>query len=182
MTLTKIPPGVIWLTGITASGKTTLGEALYNGLSQKITPEKIKFLDGDKIRNKLKKGYGHTIEDRFASLKDLVQVAKSYYDHGNIVIVSTISYKREMRSYARNQMQNFMEVFLDCSIKICAQRDIKGHYKRAFAGEYETFIGVTEDYETSLEPELTITTDNKSIGECYKILFEEVNKFFNLKI
>ena len=180
MMRSELISGTIWITGITASGKTTLGNELYKRLLRQRHLKKIVFLDGDEVRKKLKKNYGHKIEDRLASLKDLVQVAKKYYDKKMIVIVSTVSFKRQMREYARRMMPHFMEVFLDCSLDVCSQRDFKGHYKRAFNGEYETFIGVTDEYELSLQPELTLRTDIKSIDECSEILFKKTIDFLNL--
>lgn len=177
MTTPKLKGGTIWITGVTASGKTTLGKVLYDRLVQQFSLEQIVFLDGDKLREKLKKNYGYTIEDRITSLKDLVQVAKKYYDQEKIVIVSTISYKKQMRKYARRKMPHFMEVYLDCSIEICSKRDYKDHYRRAFAGEYETFVGVTDEYEASDDPELILNTSTFSIKECSKLLYEQANIF-----
>lgn len=176
----KLISRTIWITGVTASGKTTLGNALYTKLLDKQYKKNIVFLDGDELRKKLKKSYGHNIQDRFASLLDLVEVAKKYYDRKMIVIVSTVSFKREMREYARSMMPHFMEVYLDCSIDVCSQRDIKGHYRRAFNGEYETFIGVTDEYELSLRPELILNTETKSIDECSEILYKKTKKFLKL--
>ena len=80
MTRHQLNSKTIWITGVTASGKTTLGGALNKRLLQEYSTEQIEFLDGDKLREQLNRGYGHTIEERFASLKDLVRVAKEHYD------------------------------------------------------------------------------------------------------
>ena len=77
-------------------------------------------------------------------------------------------------------MPHFMEVYLDCSIDVCAQRDTKGLYRRAFNREYETFIGVTDEYEVSLQPELILNTGAKSIEDCSEILYEKAIKFLKL--
>jgi len=180
MTRHQLNSKTIWITGVTASGKTTIGEALHKRLLQEYSPEQIEFLDGDKLREQLKRGYGHTIEERFASLKDLVRVAKEHYDQEKIVIVSTISYKNEMRTFARSQMPHFMEVYLECSIEVCAQRDYKDHYRRAFSGEYQTFIGVTDEYEVPDSPELILNTGILSAEVCSETLYEHAKVFLTV--
>ena len=180
MTKHQINAGTIWITGVTASGKTTLGKALYNRLLQQYSPEQIEFLDGEMLREKLKKDSGRTVDERIARLKDVVKLAKKHYDHEKIVIVSTISYKKEMRTFARNHMPHFMEVYLNCSIEVCSKRDYKDHYRRAFAGEYETFVGVTDEYEVSDDPELILNTSTFPIKECSELLYEQANIFLKV--
>jgi len=172
--------GTIWITGITASGKTTLGKKLYEYLLENGI-KNVEFLDGDELRNRLTVKYGHSIEDRFLVVKEIVNVAKKSIMDGNISIVSTISHKREMREYAREQIPNFMEVFLRCDPDICADRDYKGQYKIAKSGEYDLFVGVTEPYEESLEPDFLINTGALSEEESSSILIEAAMSFLNKK-
>ncbi len=169
-------PGTIWITGISASGKTTLGQKLTDDLIQ-AGFHNIEFLDGDVLRTKFDRIYGHSVEERFAVLENIVRIAKVCNDKGNIAVVSTISHKRQMRRIACKALVPFMEVYLKCSVETCAGRDYKGNYKKAFAGELDTFIGVTEPYEFSENPSLIIDTENQSISECSSILFKHALDF-----
>jgi adenylylsulfate kinase len=117
--------GTIWITGITASGKTTLGQTLYERLKE-TSNFPLEFLDGDKLRKCLDKTYGHSIEDRLLILEKIVEIAQEKNHTGTTVIISTVSHKKAMREYARAQIPRFMEVYLDCSPESCADRDYKG--------------------------------------------------------
>ena len=97
-------------------------------------------------------------------LREIVAVAMSERSRGLIPIVATISHKREMRAYARQALGPMMEVYLDCAAPVCAARDQKGHYRRAYAGEYECFVGVTEPYEISAGANLVIDTARYGIA------------------
>ena len=171
-------PGTVWITGITASGKTTLGQQLHQLVAEKIGREKVTFLDGEELRKKLKKSYGYSVKDRFAVVKEIVDVVLQLNEEGQKVIVSTISHKKNMRVYASARLPSCFEVYLDCPVSICAERDYKGHYKRAFAGEYDMFVGVTEPYEVSDRPDLILDTASHSIEECVNILFPRVMDYF----
>ena len=125
MNLPFFEPCTIWITGITASGKTTLGRALFLFLVEKgVNP--VEFLDGDEIRKSLNKNYGHSLEDREIILKKIVEIVKDKNKKGITMIVSTVSHKKEMRNYARSQIPQFIEVHLECPAKVCADRDYKG--------------------------------------------------------
>ena len=171
--------GTIWITGITASGKTTLGRTLYERLTETWNCP-LEFLDGDQLRKCLDKTYGHSMEDRLLVLEKIVEIAQEKNQTGTTVIVSTDSYKKAMRDYARAQIPRFMEVYLDCSLKSCAARDNKGLYQLAYEGEYDLFPGVTEPYELSDAPDLTLITDQTPLEECANVLFREVVVFLGL--
>ena len=104
-------------------------------------------------------------------------MARKYNENGTIVIVSTISHKRAIRQKARDAITNFMEVFLDCPLDVCIERDYKGHYQKALNGEYENFIGITESYEISESPELAINTKSLTIEESHELLLKNVISF-----
>lgn len=163
--------GTIWITGITASGKTTLGSRLSQLLAERIGGENVTFLDGEELRKKLKKNYGYSVRDRFDVVKEIVEVVLQLNAMGKVVIVSTISHKKSMREYANAKLPSCFEVYLDCPVPTCAERDYKGHYERAFAGEYDMFVGVTEPYEISDHPALILDTASNSIEECMGVLF-----------
>ena len=171
--------GTIWITGITASGKTTLGRTLYERIKDTWNFP-LEFLDGDEIRKLLDKTYGHNAEDRLLVLKRIVEIAQEKNQVGTTVIISTVSHKKAMRDYARAQIPRFMEVHLDCSPESCANRDYKELYQLAYDGEYDLFPGVTEPYELSYAPELTLNTDRTALKECANILFREVTEFLGM--
>ena len=176
----KLIPGTIWITGVSASGKSTLGGKLFNDLKA-IGVNNVKLLDGEAIREVFGDIFGYGTNERNAILEKTIQMARECNDNGNIAIVSTISHKRAIRQKARDTITNFMEVFLDCPLEVCIERDYKGHYQKALNGEYGNFIGITESYETSDSPELVINTKSLSIVECQKLLLDEVVRFLDKK-
>jgi len=175
MTMKKdcLTPGAVWITGLSASGKSTAGEHLYDKLvCAGITNAEI--LDGEQLRRHLDREYGFTTEERFAVAENIVRVALEKIRAGKFVIVSTITPKRAMRQMAREKIGRFMEVYLKCPVEVCAARDYKGNYKKALAGECDNFIGVTEPYEESEHPEMVLHTDHEGIEQCAQELFEKV--------
>ncbi len=177
----KLIPGTIWITGLSASGKSTLGGKLFNDLKA-IGVNNVKLLDGETIRKEFGDTFGYVTNERNAILEKTIQIACECNDNGSVAIVSTISHKKSTRQKARDTITNFMEVFLDCPLDVCIERDYKGHYQKALKGEYENFIGITESYETSDSPELVINTKSLTIVECQKLLLDEVVRFFGQKI
>ncbi|NQV54493.1 MAG: adenylyl-sulfate kinase [Rhodospirillales bacterium] len=171
----------IWLSGISAAGKTTLGARLYQDL-QKSGIDNITFLDGEEVRRSLKKDYGHSIEDRFALLEDILELILSIKAKGNHVIIGTISHKKKMRDIARARLSPFMEVWLECPVDICHKRDYKGNYDKALAGKLNTFAGVTEPYEKSAAPELVLHTGVLTIEITAAKLHAAALNFINEKI
>jgi len=174
-------PSTIWITGITASGKTTLGRELYEKLLEKGVRQ-LEFLDAEERRKLIDKTYGHSIEERLLLSKKWVEIAIEKNLKGTNVIISTVSHKKVMREYARTKIPRFMEIFLDCSPEVCADRDYKGHFKLAKAGEYDLFPGVTEAYEPSDAPELILNTERTPFSECSDILYREVVEFLGLNL
>jgi adenylylsulfate kinase len=155
--------GTVWITGLAAAGKTTLSEGLGAALRDLGLPCVV--LDGETLRMRMRSSYGHSLEDRFAVLREIVAFALEERDKGLIPIVATISHKREMRAFARQSLGRMLEVYLDCSAAVCAARDRKGHYRRAHAGEYDCFVGVTEPYEVWEQADLVIDTAGCSEAE-----------------
>ena len=150
---------VIWITGITASGKTFLGKSLMNGLIENNYKNVIHF-DGDELRKRPGWVQGHSLQDRFQIIGLLINLIVEEQNTGKIVIVSTVSHIKSMRDLAREKICDFHEVYLECSPKKCAERDYKGFYKRAEKNTDvdEIFPGVTEEYQVSKNPELTLNT------------------------
>lgn len=168
----KITVGTIWITGLAVSGKTTLGQGLFKDLLNKGI-DNVEFFDGEDVRTKLNKMHGDFLtKDRDALNMYKADLALKENRAGKVVIVTSISHTRTIRRRVRQHIGKFMEVYLKCPVSVCAQRDYKGHYKKAFAGEYDNFIGVTEPYEESDKVELTLNTGYQTMQECSQILLE----------
>lgn len=165
-------PGTILLTGLSASGKTTLGRRLHDGLLQAGVP-RVKLLDGEEVRAALEaqgRRYGYTASERAALALELAHMARSWNDQGYVSIVCAILHLRKTREQVRSHIGRFMEVYLDCPVSVCAAREYKGHYQKAFAGLYDSFIGVTEPYEVSDQVELVLPTGTRGVDECCAML------------
>lgn len=168
--------GTIWITGLSASGKTTFGLQLREALiSEGI--RNVELLDGEELRKSLGKSYGFSTEERSAFALDIGQLAQECNERGNIAIVCAISHVREIRLKIRKQIARFTEVYLSCPVEVCAGRDYKGHYRKAFSGVYDNFIGVTEPYQLSDQPDLILDTANGTKEHCSKVLLEHVLAF-----
>lgn len=174
---TYLVPGVIWITGLSASGKSTAGKHLYEKL-QNSGIENAEILDGEELRARLDRKYGYTVEERMAVAENIVRVAAGKIKSGKLVIVSTITHKLAMRKMARDLINPFMEVYLQCPVEVCAARDYKGNYEQALAGKCDNFIGVTEPYELSAHPELVLDTSRLGVEDCSEILFKKTLEMF----
>lgn len=167
-----------WFTGLSASGKSTLSELLYNEfLNRNIL--NVKLLDGEDIRDQLKLN-GYKTSDRNEIGITKAKLALDYINKGNHVIITGIAHHKDTREKIRNIFSNYFEIYLKCDVSICSERDYKGNYSRAMNGELPNFVGISEQYEESA-PELTIRTDIKSIDDCSIDLYEKVFKFLNNK-
>ena len=170
--------GTIWISGVSVSGKTTLGKLLYDDLI-KYGIKNVKFMDGDDLRKKQNKQYGHSLSERYELLHNYIKIVKTENINGNIIIISTVSHKRDMRQMARKLLESFFEINLICSPKVCAERDIKNIYSSLDIENNECLPGVTEPYEISENAELIIDTGKNSVNECKDILFKKVINFLN---
>ena len=160
-------PLVLWLTGLSGSGKTTLAEIVCSRLQSMYLP--VRHLDGDCIRALTPK-LGFTKPERIEHIKNVGNLAGQLERDGSFVIVSMISPYREARDYARAQCQNFIEVFVSTPLFECARRDVKGLYRRAFAGEIQNFTGVSAPYEPPIRPNLAIDTLGVSAQSCAALI------------
>lgn len=171
--------GTIWITGLSASGKSSLGRALAGGLRDAAIDDFV-LLDGDEFRSRLDREYGHSLNDRFAVLHLLVEAALEENTKGRAVIVAAISHKRAMRVHARRRIGRFMEVYLYCPVEVCSARDPKGLYRRALAGEFQCFPGVTEQYERSADAEIVLDTAALSVESALQRLLPEAVAFLGV--
>ncbi len=167
-------PAVIWLTGIPASGKTTLALRLKNYYKQMGWPADI--LDGDEIRKTLSKDLGFSPEDRKEHNRRLIVVAKILLKNRITTIVPLISPYIETREFARKELGDFVEVWVKASVDECIRRDPKGLYKKALAGEITNLTGLQAPYEEPLKPELVLDTEKHGEEECFKMILSTLTK------
>ena len=176
-------PGAITITGITASGKTTLALKLYRDLIKIYPKSNIIILDGEELRKSMDRNYGFSPEERYKAFINVLNVVEKYVSDGYLVIIASIFYMKKMREKFRNNIPDTLEVYLDCPVEICAKRDYKGHYEKAFRGEHKMFVGVTHMYEPSFNPELTLKTGEESQQiSSKKLLDETLKRFCKLQI
>jgi len=172
---------VIWLTGLSGSGKSTIGYALERRLSG--SRHLTYVLDGDNVRHGLCSDLGFSHDDRTENIRRIGEVAALFADAGLIIITSFISPYRSDRDLARRRVPagKFIEVFLDVSVEVCERRDPKGLYKKARAGEIPDFTGVSAPYEQPSGPELALDTDTLSLDACVETIVEylEEHGFFD---
>ena len=154
----------VWFTGLSGAGKTTISEIVEKELRQSFG--KVEVLDGDIVRTNLSKGLGFSREDRDTNILRIGFVAELLTRNGVGVIVSAISPFKEARDQVRRNIGgDFIEVYVDAPLEVCAERDVKGLYKKAFAGEIGQFTGVSDPYEPPAAPELHINTDEEEPQE-----------------
>ena len=155
----------VWLTGLSASGKSTIAVAAEAALVERGHLAYV--LDGDNVRHGLNKNLGFSPEDRTENIRRIGEVAKLFAETGVVVLTSFISPYRADRDSARelNAEGDFLEVFVDADVATCEERDPKGLYKKARAGEIPEFTGVSAPYEAPERAELVLDTNTQSIGE-----------------
>ena len=160
-------PVVIWLTGLSGSGKSTIANALEYRLANDYRSHTY-LLDGDNIRKGLNAGLGFSDEDRKENIRRIGEVSKILYNAGLIVITAFISPFRADREMVRGMIEPgaFWEVFVSCPLEVCMQRDPKGLYRKALKGEISEFTGITSPYEEPLAPELLVKSDQYSVDKC----------------
>jgi adenylylsulfate kinase len=163
---------VLWFTGLSGSGKSTVANATEKVLHDMGFQTYI--LDGDNVRMGLNKDLGFSPEDRTENIRRITEVAKLFADSGSIVLTAFISPYREDRDKAREiiSTEDFIEVFVSADLSVCESRDPKGLYKKARAGEIKGFTGIDAPYEAPLNPELIVETDKNDIEACSQIVVD----------
>ena len=157
---------VIWFTGLSGSGKSTVANQVAAHLHQSGRITYV--LDGDNIRHGLNKNLGFSPEDRQENIRRIGEVAKLFADAGLITTTAFISPYRQDRDAVRDIMSpdRFIEVFVDCPLEVCENRDPKGLYKKARAGELKGFTGIDAPYEAPQSPELVVNTNQLDVAGC----------------
>ncbi|MFY7805982.1 MAG: adenylyl-sulfate kinase [Limnoraphis robusta] len=153
----------VWFTGLSGAGKTTITRAVAEELRSQEC--QLEILDGDVVRENLTKGLGFSKEDRDINIRRIGFVANLLTRNGVIVLVSAISPYREVREEVRQTIGDFVEVFVNAPLATCEERDVKGLYKRARAGEIKQFTGIDDPYEPPLNPEVECRTDLEELSE-----------------
>ena len=159
-------PCALWFTGLSGSGKSTVANRLESELHA--LGHHTQILDGDNVRHGLNKDLGFTDADRVENIRRTSEVSKLFVEAGLIVLVSFISPFRSEREMARKQLEDgeFVEIFIDTPIELCEKRDPKGLYKKARAGLIPNFTGISAPYEDPVNPEIKLTTEDRTIDAC----------------
>jgi adenylyl-sulfate kinase len=149
----------VWFTGLSGAGKSTVSEIIEAELKQRNL--RVEVLDGDVIRTHLSKGLGFSKADRDTNIRRIGWVCEVLSRNGVVAIAAAISPYREIRDEVRDKVGRFVEVYMECPVPVLADRDVKGLYKKALAGEIKNFTGVDDPYEPPLNPEVVCHTDGR---------------------
>jgi adenylylsulfate kinase len=170
----------LWFTGLSGAGKTTIAEIVEHELRER--GRSVEVLDGDIVRTNLSKGLSFSRDDRNVNVLRIGFVANLLTRNGVAVIVSAISPYKEARDQVRRSIgEGFIEVFVDAPLEVCAERDVKGLYKKAFAGEIEQFTGVSDPYEPPAAPDLHLKTDEETPEESASRVITRLEKLGYLR-
>ncbi len=153
----------VWFTGLSGAGKSTVSSLIAAELRQRDL--RVEVLDGDVIRTHLSKGLGFSKADRDTNIRRIGWVCEVLSRNGVVAIAAAISPYHEIRDEIRSKIGNFVEVYMECPIEVLAERDVKGLYKKALAGEIKNFTGVDDPYEPPLNPEVVCHTDGRETPE-----------------
>jgi len=153
----------LWFTGLSGAGKSTLARRteeilLERGLN-------VEVLDGDEVRENLSKGLGFSKEDRDTNIRRIGYVCKLLASNGAVAISAAISPYSEVRAQVRAQIERFIEVYVECPIDVLTQRDVKGLYKKAIAGEIANFTGISDPYEAPEKPEIVVHSSTETVEQ-----------------
>ncbi len=165
---------ILWFTGLSGSGKTTISKALE--LELKGRGCKVEILDGDVVRTNLSKGLGFSKEDRDTNIRRIGFVANLLSRNGIVAITAAISPYRAVRDEIRAMETNFVEVYVKAPLEVCEARDVKGLYAKARAGEIKGFTGVDDAYEEPLNPEIICYTERESVEDSVKKVLSKLEE------
>ena len=172
--LMKQKPKLLWFTGLSGSGKSTLA----NGTEVELHERGFKtfLLDGDNVRTGLNKDLGFSEEDRIENIRRIGEVSKLMLDAGMIVVSAFISPFRKDREMIQELVgkENFLEIFVDCPLEICEQRDVKGLYKKARKGLINNFTGIDSPYEAPMDPFLSVPSHQLEISQGVQMIMDKV--------
>jgi len=164
----------IWFTGLSGAGKSTLAEIIEQRLREH--GRNVEVLDGDQVRTHLSKGLGFSKEDRDTNIKRIAFVCNLLTRNGVVSISAAIAPYREAREWARQEIGNFLEVYVKCPLEVCRQRDVKGLYKLVDEGKIKNFTGVDDPYEEPENPEVVVETEIESTEESIQKIFAKLEE------
>lgn len=162
----------VWFTGLPSSGKSTLARLVEARIRERGFP--VVVLDGDEVRTWLTAGLGFSREDREENIRRIAHLAVFQNVAGVATITAAISPYQRARDDARRVIGHFVEVYVDCPLEVCEQRDVKGLYKKARRGEVQHFTGISDPYEPPLAPEVVVRTDRESKEECLARIVDRI--------
>ncbi|MDZ7717102.1 MAG: adenylyl-sulfate kinase [Balneolaceae bacterium] len=165
----KMKSTVLWFTGLSGSGKSTISEQVYEIIKQRGYP--VEHLDGDAVREVFPTT-GFSKEERDSHVKRVGFVASLLQKHGVFVVASFISPYQDARDFVRNMCKDFTEVYISTPLEECERRDVKGLYEKARKGEIDNFTGISDPYEEPVHPEIEIDTTNISVDEAVDMVIE----------
>jgi adenylyl-sulfate kinase len=160
----------LWFTGLSGAGKSTIANLVAGELRTR--GHRVEILDGDEVRTNLSKGLGFSKEDRDTNIRRIGYVCNLLARNGVIAISAAISPYREIRDEIRRNHRRFFEVYMKCSIEKLSERDVKGLYKKALAGEIRNFTGISDPYEEPLHPELVLDSGTEKVDESLQRLIK----------
>jgi adenylylsulfate kinase len=165
----------VWMTGLSGSGKSTIARYLERKLHQKSVL--VKLLDGDNLRTGLCKDLGFSEEDRWENIRRVAEVNKLFNDVGLLTVNSFVSPTLSLRQMARDIIgaDSFYEVYVNAPLEVCEQRDVKGLYQKARAGEIKDFTGIHQAFEAPEAPALELRTDLLNVEECVESLYQQLS-------
>jgi adenylyl-sulfate kinase len=163
----------LWFTGLPCSGKTAVADKVAETLRERGL--KVERLDGDIVRKDLTRDLGFSKEDRNENIRRVTFVAKLLTRNGVAVLTSFISPYRELREHARQEIGNFIEVYVKCPVEVCIERDTKGMYEKAIKGEIKEFTGISDPYEEPMEPEILLESDKETLAESTNKVIQRLN-------
>lgn len=162
----------LWFTGLSGAGKSTLSEIIEQRLRER--GHKVEVMDGDIVRTHLSKGLGFSREDRDTNIKRIAFVCSLLTRNGVICISAAISPYSAAREWARETIGNFVEVYVNCPLEVCRERDVKGLYKLVDEGKIKNFTGVDDPYEAPEHPDLVIETSRETVEESVERIFAKL--------
>ncbi len=164
----------LWFTGLSGAGKTTVSELVAETLRKR--GHKVEILDGDIVRENLSKGLGFSKEDRDINIRRIGFVCNLLTRNGVVAIGAAISPYKAIRDENRKLIGDFVEVYMKCSIEALTERDVKGLYKKALAGEIKNFTGVSDPYEPPENPEVICDTEKETVAESHNKIIATLEK------
>lgn len=164
---------MIWLTGLSGSGKSTIASALEARFKGLKLP--VEVIDGDQFRKYFGQELGYSREDRDINVNRMGYLAKILACHGVTVVVAAITPYRDTRECWKKEIDKFIEVYVHCPLDVCIQRDVKGLYAKALSGEIASFTGISDPYEEPLNPDVRVDSFRQTTEQCVENIFKAVH-------